>query len=289
MPHPNPQARVAEPGEIADNLTYDPRGFWTVGTGRSVSCPDWWHDFHLGFEDTSFWFRHRNRVITAAVRTFPLSGGPLADVGGGNGYVAAGLERAGIPTVLIEPSQAGVLNACRRGLRAVVCATAEEAGVRDGCLGGVGLFDVVEHTADDVGFLAALRRTLAPGGRVYVTVPAFQNLWSAEDERLGHFRRYTLRTLTGAVTRAGFRVEYATYFFWLLPLPVFLMRTLPTRLGLRRSFAPGLFRREHVDYTGVVGRAVERVLAAELRTIARKGRVPCGGSCLVVGRRTEPG
>lgn len=151
-----------------------------------VSYPDGYHDFHFGVEDASFWFRHRNRVIVEAVRGFPPVGGrPIVDIGGGNGYVTLGIEKAGFPTVLVEPGVAGVLNARRRGLSAVICATAEAARLRDGALGGFGMFDVLEHIRDDVGFLAGLGRKLAPGGRAYVAVPAFNALWSAEDDRSG--------------------------------------------------------------------------------------------------------
>lgn len=276
---------MLDPSDIADDLARDPRGFWAADASAAVSYPDGYHDFHFALEDASFWFRHRNRVIVAAVRGLPPAGGPIADVGGGNGYVTRGLEEAGFDAVLIEPGLAGVLNARRRGVRNVIRATAEGSGVRDGCLGGFGMFDVLEHVADDVGFLAMLGRKLAPGGRAYVAVPAFNALWSAEDDRSGHFRRYTVGSLGRALAAAGLVVEYGTYFFWCLPGPVLALRVLPTLLGLRRSFAPGLFRREYWPYDGRVTRAVEGVLAAELALVGRGRAVPFGSSCLVVARR----
>ena len=79
-----------------------------------------------------------------------------------------------------------------RGLDPVVCATLEEAGLRPESLDAVGLFDVVEHIRDEVGFLRTVRQTLCHGGRLYLTVPAFRALWSSEDDLVGHHRRYTL-------------------------------------------------------------------------------------------------
>lgn len=273
---------------IPDHLTRDPRGFWVAVPDRHVSYPDGYHDFHYPLEDQSFWYRHRNRIILEAVRAFPPTGGPIADVGGGNGYVARGLERAGFLTVMIEPGLTGVLNACRRGVRHVICSTVEDAGLRDGCLGGVGLFDVLEHLEDPTRFLEMLRGKLAASGRVYATVPAFDTLWSAEDDRSGHFRRYTLRSLAKVFAQAGLRVEYATYFFWFLPFPVFLVRSVPTSLGLRRSFTPSLFRREYMPCGERLGRVVDRLLAAEVGMVSREGRIPFGSSCLVVARRPAP-
>ena len=55
-------------------------------------------------EESSFWFKHRNACIEAAVKCHPpRSGGPIFDVGGGNGFVTLGLIRAGFETVLVEP------------------------------------------------------------------------------------------------------------------------------------------------------------------------------------------
>jgi SAM-dependent methyltransferase len=55
--------------------------------------------------------------------------------------------------------------------------------------------DVLEHIEDDTGELARAARFLAKGGGLVVLCPAFQVLFSAMDTALGHFRRYTARTL----------------------------------------------------------------------------------------------
>jgi SAM-dependent methyltransferase len=42
--------------------------------------------------------------------------------------------------------------------------------------------DVIEHLEDDRGGLSELRRVVAPGRFLIVTVPAYERLWSAHDE-----------------------------------------------------------------------------------------------------------
>jgi hypothetical protein len=42
-------------------------------------------------------------------------------------------------------------------------------------------------------------------------VPAFQSLYGPIDERLGHFRRYTKKSLTRVAERAGFRPAVLRY------------------------------------------------------------------------------
>lgn len=52
------------------------------------------------------------------------------------------------------------------------------------------LMNVLEHIQDDRAVLAQLQKHLAPGGRIIVLVPAGQWAFGANDDRLGHYRRY---------------------------------------------------------------------------------------------------
>ncbi len=53
------------------------------------------------------------------------------------------------------------------------------------------MLDVIEHVEDDVGFVRdVVDGSLAPGGWVLVSVPAYQSLFSSHDRALKHFRRY---------------------------------------------------------------------------------------------------
>ena len=67
------------------------------------------------------------------MRRFPPAG-MLFDVGGGNGFVAAGIERAGWPAVVVEPGRGGAENARARGLDRVIQGTTENAGFAPGSM-----------------------------------------------------------------------------------------------------------------------------------------------------------
>jgi SAM-dependent methyltransferase len=257
-------------------------GIWGPATAaHALSYPAEGNDVCFGLEETSFWFAHRNRCIVATVSRLPPAG-PIVDVGAGNGFVSRALRDAGFAVVPVEPGAAGARHARDRGLRPVVCATLAEAGFAPGSVAAVGLFDVVEHMADDVAFLRGVRAAMRPGGRVYLTVPAFRWLWSADDDAAGHHRRYTRGSVAAALDAAGFRVAYSTYIFAWLPAPVYLFRSLPSRLGRRRESAQALGAGEHALPPNLAGRALAALLRAEERRVARGGALPFGGSCLVV-------
>jgi SAM-dependent methyltransferase len=272
--------------EIAPNLELNPGGWWETSESSEVSYPEEGNALCFLVEDSSFWFRHRNRCILEILRLFPPPG-TFFDVGGGNGYVARAIQDTGLEVVLIEPGIDGVRNALRRGVRQVVRGTLEAAGIPGGVLPAVGLFDVVEHIADDYAFMAGINRALIPEGRVYVTVPACEWLWSDEDAIAGHSRRYTIPTLRALLRGSGFEVEFATYFFGYLPLPILLQRAIPYRFGRRAEVTEEGARSDHEIGNPLVDQILEGLSRWELSRLARRRSVRGGGSCLVVARNTS--
>ena len=250
----------------------------------AVSYPADGNAVFCQLEDDSVWFRHRNRCITAVVGQFPPAG-PILDIGGGNGVVARALIDAGHPTSLLEPGAVGAANARqRRNIPDVINTTLEDAGLPQASVAAAGLFDVVEHIQDDRGFVAELRDLLKPGGLVYVTVPAHQWLWSAADVDAGHYRRYSTGGLRALFESAGFEVQYATYFFEMLIVPLFLMRTLPSAIGVSKRLAASDYV-EHAAGGRRLSAWLQALMAHEVRAIERQRTLMTGTSCLLVARK----
>ena len=74
-----------------------------------------------------------------------------------------------------------------------------------------------------------MRRLLKPGGRIVLTVPAHQWLWSAHDVGLHHMRRYSRSLLRERIEKAGYRIDRLTYTNAAL-LPVAILARLADRL-----------------------------------------------------------
>ena len=262
-------------------------GIWYSAKTCDVYYPEEGNEACYEVEDQSFWFRHRNDCIREMVRKFPPKGnGAIFDVGGGNGFVAKGLVDAGWEVVLVEPGPSGARNAKNRGLQHVICGTTRSAGFKNGSLPAIGVFDVVEHIEDDLGFLRHLWDLLEPGGMLYLSVPAYNFLWSHEDVDAGHFRRYSLASMKMKLLEAEFKSVFGTHIFGFLPLPIFLLRTLPYRLGLvRKGTALKEVKKDHSQKQGLLGAMIAGSIKSEIVSIRAGKSAGFGGSCLVAARK----
>lgn len=274
--------------KISTNLERTAAGEWRAKSSSAISYPDWGNEACYQIEDESFWFRHRNRCILEVMKQFPPAGA-VFDIGGGNGFVAKGMQDAGFEVALIEPGTTGARNALGRGLRSVVCATLEDAGFERESMPAIGLFDVVEHIGDDGQFLSQVGAHLVPGGRIYVTVPAYQALWSQEDVDAGHHRRYSRSALRSLVQGCGFRIDFLGGFFRFLLPAILMARAVPYRLGIAKSPAPekvaSQMRQQHVQRGRLIGELLRGFEERELATIRAGAELRYGASWLLVGSK----
>jgi methionine biosynthesis protein MetW len=165
----------------------------------------------------------------------------VLDVGCSTGYLAAELTSRGCQVVGVESDPEAAAQA-RERCELVIVGDVEDPAVRDELprdMDAVLLADVLEHLRDPWGVLAALRETLAPGGRAVVSVPNVGH-WTARRALVrgrfpyaehGLFDRTHLRFFTRAsarelAARAGFALEREELATASLPLEPYLRRRL---------------------------------------------------------------
>lgn len=259
-------------------------GMWCAATPAKVFYPEADNDLCFQVEEGSFWFRHRMDCVRTVIQLFPPAG-TLYDIGGGNGFVALALQNSGTRIALVEPGR-GARNALLRGVRHVIQATLDGARFLPHSLPAVGAFDVVEHISDDVAFLHSIREQLVPRGRFYCTVPASPALWSGDDVHAGHFRRYDRQTLSTALHKAGFTIEFVSPLFLWLFAPIYLLRTLPyqLRLKLRTEIGtPAAIQSAH-HLPALINPMVAAAHTWELARLQARRSLPFGTSLLCVAR-----
>lgn len=273
-------------GEISSRLTLGQDGIWYGDEEHGISYPDDGSDTYFSIEDDSFWFRHRNDCIVAVVSALPPEGdGEIFDIGGGNGFVASGLIKAGHDVVLVEPSRSGVINAKSRGVKSIICASLSASDFKPESLPAVGLFDVIEHIEGDKDFLCSIRELMMLGGRLYATVPLHSVLWSDEDVTAGHYRRYSVDGISEVLREAGFQIEFTSCFFRFLTIPIFLFRALPYRLGGPKKAAQVAdASNAHQSKNKLVRGILNLLLRSEVQALASKKAMRYGASCLIVAR-----
>jgi len=273
--------------KIAHNIKKAENGIYYSKSDSSISYPEEGNELCMKIEQDSFWFNHRNNVIAESVQKHSAEK-IFFDIGGGNGFVAKRLQDDGIKTILVEPGKMGAINAYKRGIKNVLCSTLEDAGFELGSVDSVGLFDVVEHIEDDYLFLKNINKYLKDDGYIYITVPAFNFLWSNEDVDAGHFKRYSTTELNELLEKSGFSIIQSTYIFSILPLPVFLFRSLPSKLGLNKnSNEIEKHQNEHKPKKGILNSLMQKIWNWELSRINRNKKVPIGGSCFVIGKKEQ--
>jgi SAM-dependent methyltransferase len=230
-------------------------------------------------EDRHWWYRGRRVVLERVIDDLRLPArARILDAGCGSGRNMVELARHGTVTG-IELSQTSVELARGRGVGEVIAGSVLEMPFEADSFELAASLDVIEHLEDDIAALRELRRVVAPGGALLVTVPAYQWLWSGHDEVNHHFRRYTRRSLQRAGEQAGWQQVRTTYFNSLLLPAAILLRVLDrfsrktteSSLDLWVPPAP-------------LNWLLERPLQMEAAMIARGGRIPAGLSLLAVFR-----
>jgi SAM-dependent methyltransferase len=148
------------------------------------------------FAAAAYWKTYIRAAVT------PFLGRTVLEVGAGNGNTTRALCRGGFDRwVCLEPDAAladqldsaagaGELPDCCR----VSIGTLSDLSEHDR-FDTILYMDVLEHIEDDRAELERAARQLEPGGHLIVLAPAHQWLFTPFDRSIGHYRRYTKRTL----------------------------------------------------------------------------------------------
>ena len=254
---------------------------WAGGRGagrRVVDSPQ--YDILANVEDAHWWWRARREILRDVIDRFRPAGGGLRllEVGCGSGGNLPMLAEFGAVVGAEREARAIDLLRARRGdaFHVVPHAIPEPL---PGRFDVIGMFDVLEHVEDDAGAMRWAARQLEPGGIVVVTVPAFQFLWTEQDDAVHHTRRYTTGDLT-RVLPPEIELVHLTYFNSLLFAPIAGVRAL-MNLVPRGDRPP----RSHLGVPPAPINALFYRLFRLERHVVPAASIPFGVSALLVGRR----
>lgn len=216
--------------------------------------------------------RNYNRWL--ADLALPFLGHHPVEVGSGLGEFASLWLESGVPRITVSERDPAGVSALRDRLghdgRVDVVQIDMTQPSLDGRLYSSAVaLNVLEHIRDDTGALAAMSGRVEPGGAIIVLVPAHPFAMSAFDRAIGHWRRYTTRTLTATFRQSGLDLEEIHH--------VNAPGLLAWFVGMR------LLRRTPSDTRAV--QAYDRLVVPVARRIESAVKPPFGQSLLAIGRR----
>jgi ubiquinone/menaquinone biosynthesis C-methylase UbiE len=174
-------------------------------------------------EKIHWWWEGRRQILRQSIERKPEQ--KILDIGCGTGETLTFLEN-----YLERPDLYGVDNlpaaidfAKKRGHKNILKVDAQKLPFKDNTFDYVLFLDVIEHIKDDVAILSEAKRVLKKGGRIIITTPALQFIWSDHDTEQGHYRRYTRRRMRDLGKKTRLAIDQMSYFnFFLSPGIIFL-------------------------------------------------------------------
>lgn len=225
---------------------------------------------------THWWFAGRKHLLRALLSPRVEPDALILDAGCGTGLAEEVLSPMGAVIGLDIAAEAVAGRSCESAER-LCLASVNPSPFRGETFDLVVALDIIEHIEDDEGAMREFHRITKPGGRLVVTVPAYEWLRSPHDDALGHYRRYGAPRLRRLMRDAGFRPTRITYAV-AAPLPAAVVFRLLRRL-LGGGSGSDMF-----EVPGPLNRALTALMRAEAGLL-KHVNLPFGLSVVGVGIR----
>ena len=242
-------------------------------------------------ENEHWWFRGRRKVymgLLAASLGSDMGGdarGRALDLGCGLGGFIPSLKSLGFEVFAADMDFDSLAFCQQRGFEHCSEVDCYQLPYANDSFELVTLFDVAEHIEQDAVMLAEVSRVLKPGGRVMLSVPAYQFLYANNDRIAQHYRRYTRAKISQLLTDAGLTVERNTH------TNVFLSPLIIPAVLVLKAVEALFLKRKSTDHTNlslrmpaVINTILYRVFAAEL-FLSRRVNLPFGHSIAAIARK----
>jgi SAM-dependent methyltransferase len=157
----------------------------------------------------------------------------------------------------------------------------------ENCVDVIIALNVLEHIKDDIAALRQIHRILKPGGSAIIEVPANPNLYDFYDEKLKHFRRYSLEDLTHKAESAGFTLQGVSHLGFFV-YPVFRFVKLRNKQKIEQTKKQTKDSVKHLIHMG--GPVMNQILYFLMRFELILGKViryPWGIRCLITIKREK--
>lgn len=234
--------------------------------------------------ENHFWYKARRELLN---NLFGLvfkdynNNRLILEIGCGTGYQILALQKWGRVEGLDINSQA-IAVAKKNGLN-VYLGDIENMEISKDNYEAICLFDVLEHLKDDISVIQKAYVSLKKEGTLFLTVPAFDFMFSDHDRAMEHFRRYDRKEILQILTDNGFKIIKNGYWNCLLFPGVLAVRLFKNFLHLfikKNSYNP-----ESAHPQSLLNELLYRILIFENFLIKSGARLPFGLSIFIVAKK----
>lgn len=169
-------------------------------------------------QNSHWWFRARKRIIDTLLNEhLEKEKKQILDIGAGLGGNISFLEKYGDVSFLEKDvASAEYIKIKNPKVKYIDIDFPKEKLTKKFDL--ICMFDVLEHIDDDFKVFETVKDSLNEEGLFFITVPAYQFLYSTHDKNLHHIRRYNRKRLNSLIKKYRFKViKYTNYNFFLFP------------------------------------------------------------------------
>jgi SAM-dependent methyltransferase len=253
------------------------------------------HDYYKEYYDLErkhWWFVAREKIISNYIKKLldKRKGDKkeikILNVGCGPGRSSQYLSKFGYVVSIEFDKYCCEFASEKTGLE-IINGSITELPFRDESFDLVCAFDVIEHVEDDQLAVSEMKRVAKKDALLFITVPAFMELWSHHDIINHHFRRYKLNQVEKLFDQVdnGEKI-FSSYFNSFLFPPIYAFRRISNLLksGKKRSGSGSDFEAFKLE---ILNQILYYIMVFESKLINRNLKLPFGVSILYTWKKKK--
>jgi len=241
---------------------------------------DCYHQMYLN-EEHHWWFKSKVDIVKELTHKFvgrDLKSLKVLDAGCGTSFLSKSIVSNLHNLYNVDNDQLSLYYSKKRGVVNIVQADLNIMPFSDNSFDLTFCMDVIEHNEDDRYLVGELSRVIKPGGIIIASVPALMQLWSPQDVKLDHFRRYKIKQFS-ELFEDKFEVLKASYCNTLLFPPIYLLRKI-------FNIFPNITKdKDELEINNkFINNILYKIFSQEAKLL-KNINLPVGVSCIVVARK----
>lgn len=204
------------------------------------SMPDAHFESLYKMEGRYWWHQTRLAIATSLLSSKTEKHESLLDLGCGTGGFMLGMAKSlNIHTLVgVDSSPTAIMYGKKNNVEVFQADLLKPLHPPGAPFDIITAMDVMEHLPHEQPLLASARENLKPQGLLLIAVPALPFLYSSWDQQLGHYRRYTKKSLLSLLQAQDFSILRCTHGFSFPLVPALFRRLAGSKYNEQSTVFP---------------------------------------------------